>query len=225
VPRTGAVESIQRAEVDVPKSRLGDLWKPQNLERLARAYWRWLNRISLGLIRVVYEPDSRTVVLLFRPLALLRFHAPEYETSPTHGVVTWRIERVLLVSREGRGGEGYLRISIERPRDGEAGEPAAPPPPPDRVRLRLEVAVANFYPWLRGSGRFARFGTWIYSQTQLRIHVVVCNGFLRSLAKLELPPPRAGALVGEIDAGGGGTPESVAVADEGAGDGKGEGDV
>jgi len=215
VPRAGAVESIQRAEVDVPESRLGDLWKPQNLERLARAYWRWLNRISLGLIRVVYEPESRIVVLLFRPLALLRFHSPDYETSPSHGTVTWRIERGLLVSREGREGNGYLRISVERPKDAEAAEPAAPPPPRGRVRLRVEVAVANFYPWLRGSGWFARFGTWIYSQTQLRIHVVVCNGFLRSLAKLELPPARAGALVGEIDGGGGGTPEARAVDAEG----------
>lgn len=215
MPRSGAVESVQRAEVDVPESRLGDLWKPENLERLARAYWQWLNRISLGLIRVVYEPHSRTVVLLLRPLALLRFHTPEYDTSESHGVVTWRIERGLLVAREGRGGDGYLRISVERPRDAEAAEPAIGPPPPGRVRLRLEVAVANFYPWLRGSGWFARFGTWIYSQTQLRIHIVVCNGFLRSLAKLELPPSRVGALRGEIAAGGGGAADAAA---DGAGE-------
>jgi len=181
VPRSGAVESVQRAEVDVPERLLAELWKPQNLERLARAYWRYLTRISLRLIRVVYEADSRTVVLLFRPLALLRFHAPDYETSDTRGVVTWRIDRGLLVARQGRG-QGYLRIGVERAED------HAPPPPPDRVRLRLEVSVANFYPWLRGSGWFARFGTWIYGQTQLRIHVFVCNGFLRSLARLELPP-------------------------------------
>jgi hypothetical protein len=198
VPRTGAVESVQRAEVDVPEDLLTELWSPEHLERLARAYWRWLNRISLGLLRVVYEPEARTVVLLFRPFALLRFHAPEYETEPSRGVVTWRIERGLLVAREGRG-KGYLRIAVERLDDAEVR--ASAPPPPGRARLRLEAAVANFYPWLRGTGWFARFGTWLYSQTQLRIHVLVTNGFLRSLARLDLPPSEVGALRGEIAAG------------------------
>ena len=200
VPRTGAVESVQRAEVDVPEKLLAELWHPENLERVARAYWRWLNRISLGLLRVVYEPEARTIVLLFRPFALLRFHAPEYETEPSRGVVTWRIERGLLVAREGRGGQGYLRIAVERLDDAEAAS-SAPPPAPGRVRLRAEAAVANFYPWLRGGGWFSRFGTWLYSQTQLRIHVLVTNGFLRSLAQLDLPPSEVGALRGEIAAG------------------------
>ena len=192
VPRTGAVESVQRAEVDVPRSLIGELWRRKNLERLARAYWRYLSRISLGLFRVVYEPDARTVVLGWRRLALLRFHAPEYDATESRGVVTWRIDRGLLVSRRGRG-RGYLRIAVER------GGPS--PQSADLEALRLEVSVANFYPLLRGSGPFARFGTWIYSQTQLRIHVLVCNGFLRSLADLDLPPSRVGALRGEIDAG------------------------
>jgi hypothetical protein len=199
VPRTGAVESEQRAEIDVPETALAELWRPEMLERLARAYWRWLNRISLGLLRVVYEPHARTVVLLFRPFALLRFHAPEYETEESRGVVTWRIERGLLVAREGEDGSGYLRIAIERLNDsGESGAPVAP----GRVRLRISSAVSNFYPWLRGTGWFARFGTWLYSQTQLRIHILVTNGFLRSLARLDLPPSRVGALRGEIAAGG-----------------------
>jgi hypothetical protein len=200
VPRTGAVHAEQRAEVDVPESVLTELWRPETLERLARAYWRWLNRISLGLLRVVYEPEARTVVLLFRPFALLRFHAPEYETDESRGVVTWRIERGLLVAREGEGGNGYLRIAVERLRDvGESGVPV----PPGRVRVRVSSAVANFYPWLRGTGWFSRFGTWLYGQTQLRIHILVTNGFLRSLARLDLPPSQVGALRGEIAAGDG----------------------
>lgn len=199
VPRTGAAESIQRAEVDVPEPVLADLWRPEALERLARAYWRWLNRISLGLLRVVYEPDARTVVLLFRPFALLRFRAPDYEVDDSRGVVTWRIERGLLVSREGRG-EGYLRIAVERLGDSGAPGESGVSVPPGHVRLRVEASVANFYPWLRGTGRFSRFGTWLYSQTQLRIHVLVTNGFLRSLARLDLPPSRVGALRGEIAA-------------------------
>jgi hypothetical protein len=199
VPRSGAVESMQRAEIDIPANLLDELWRPEYLERLARAYWRWLNRISLGLLRVVYEPAARTVVLLFRPFALLRFGAPEYETEGPRGAVTWRIDRGLLVAREGHG-KGYLRIAVERLDDSAAAAPGAVPLTPGRVRLRLEASVANFYPWLRGTGWFARFGTWLYSQTQLRIHIVVTNGFLRSLARLDLPPSEVGTLRGEIAA-------------------------
>ena len=200
MPRTGSVESVQRAEVDVPEARLAELWRPENLERLARAYWRWLNRISLGLLRVVYEPEARTVVLLFRPLALLRFRAPEYEISDHGGIVTWRIERGLLVAREGEDGDGYLRIEVVRLEGAEAAA-NAPPPAPGLARLRVANSVTNFYPWLRGGGWFSRIGTWLYSQTQLRIHVLVTNGFLRSLARLDLPPSEVGALRGEIAAG------------------------
>jgi hypothetical protein len=195
VPQTGAARSTQRAEVLLPAPLLEELWKPEYLERLARAYWAYLSRISLGVLRVVYEPQARTVVLLSRRLPLLRFHAPEYETEVERGSVTWRIDRGLLVSSEGEG-RGFLRILVERC-DEEA--------PAGRARLRVASEVRNFYPWLRGRGRFARFGTWLYSQTQLRIHVLVTNGFLRSLARLDLPPSRVGSLRGEI-AGGGDAP-------------------
>jgi hypothetical protein len=93
----------------------------------------------------------------------------------------------MLVARDGRG-RGHLRIEVDRLRD---EGPAA--------LLRVRVEVANFYPWLRGSGRFARFGAWLYANTQLRLHVIVCRSFLRSLAKLDLAPLRIGALRGEID--------------------------
>jgi hypothetical protein len=200
VPESGAVQSAQEAEVVLPRGVLERLWRPEYLERLAGAYWRFLSRISLGLVRVLYEPDARTIVFGSRRLALLRFHAPEYETSPDSGRVTWRIERGLLVAREGRG-RGYLRIRVRR----GAAEPASSAPPTavlePRATVNVRVEVRNFYPWLRGSGRFARFGTWLYAQTQLRIHVIVCNAFLRSLARLDLPPSRVGAMRGEGDGG------------------------
>lgn len=177
VPESGAVDSVQEAELLMGESTLDRMWSPEYLERLARAYWRYLRRVSLGLVRVIYERDARSVVLLGRPLVLLRFGAPEYRTSPTSGSVEWRIERGLLVAKEGRG-NGYLRIAVERDR---AAAPSG------RARLGVRVAVRNFYPWLRGSGRFARLGTWLYSVTQLRIHVFVTRGFLRSLARLDLP--------------------------------------
>ena len=40
---------------------------------------------------------------------------------------------------------------------------------------------------MRGRGRFARLGAWFYAQTQLRIHVIICNAYLRSLPRLDFP--------------------------------------
>jgi hypothetical protein len=198
VPETGAVASVQEAEVTIPRALVERLWTAENLERLARSYWRWLSRVTLGLIRVVYEPEARAVVLLHPRLRLLTFHAPEYETAPRLGCVTWRIERGLLVAQEGRDGSGFLRIRVERPM-ASASDAGLLAGADETLGVRLEVR--NFYPWLRGSGRFARFGGWLYGQTQLRIHVIVCNAFLRSLARLDLPPSRVGALASEIRAG------------------------
>jgi hypothetical protein len=118
----------------------------------------------------------------------LRFHSPEYELHESRGSVTWRIERGLLVARDGRD-QGFLRLSVAR-----IDEPAAG----DRVQVRVQMEVRNFYPWLRGSGRFARVGVWLYSQTQQRIHRFVTRGFLRSLAKPPSPffdaPTQGGAV-------------------------------
>jgi hypothetical protein len=187
VPATGAVRSIQEAEVTLPSPLLRELWKPEYLERLARAYWRHITRATLGLIRIVYTDTGRAAVLVSRRLPLLQFHAPDYDVSADQGCVTWRIERGLLVASEGRD-NGFLRIKVER--HGER-------PEAEQTELRVQLEVRNFYPWLRGGGKFARFGAWLYGQTQLRIHVLVCNAFLRSLARLELPRSRVGALAGE----------------------------
>jgi hypothetical protein len=178
------VSSVQEAELAVPAALLEPVWRAEGLERLARAYWLYLRRASRGLIRVVYGESSRAVILGVPPLRLLRFRAPEYETARNRAAVTWRIERGLLVAPAGRG-EGWLRIEVER----------SPSPPPEATeahlgRLRIRVEVRNFYPWLRGSGRFARIGAWVYSQTQLRLHRRITIGFLRSLSALELPPRR-----------------------------------
>ena len=213
VPEHGTVSSVQVALVAIPRHLLERLWKPEYLERLARSYWRFLSRISLGLIRVVYAPDSRTVVLLSRHLPLIRFRAPEYEVGPEGGTVTWRIERGLLVAREGRD-RGFLRIDVRR---FARGARALHPPPGDEL-VRVRVEVRNFYPWIRGRGRFAHFGTWLYSNTQLPIHVLVCRLFLRSLVRLDLPPSRVGALRGEIvaaEAVGEGAPAPAAEGGEG----------
>src|SRR3954462_1657016 len=177
VDENGAVRSIQGADVILPADELSKLWAPENLERLARTYWRFLTRVTLGLIRVKYTERERYVCLLFRPFVLLSFQAPEYEMSATRGVVRWRMESGVLVSAKGRGGNGYLEIDVERRPDGRPGE----------ARVHVEVEVANFYPAIAHS-----ISRWVYVNTQSRIHVIVTYGFLRSLARLALSPSKVG---------------------------------
>jgi hypothetical protein len=177
---TGAVRSVQSAEVVLPASTIDRLWSPMYLERLARTYWRFLSRATLGLIRVYYTEGERYVCLLARPLKLLTFQAPEYEMDDHRGVVRWRIARGLLVARRGRGGDGYLEIDVER------GPGAAP----GTVNVAIEVEVANFYPAI--ASRLSRF---VYAQTQSRVHVIVTHGFLRSLARLDLEESVVGRFV------------------------------
>src|SRR5690242_7165213 len=78
VARDGGVKSVQSAELTMQASELARLWNPANLENLGRTYWRFLSRVTLGLIRVVYGEHTRSVVLIAKPLTLLRFDAPEY---------------------------------------------------------------------------------------------------------------------------------------------------
>lgn len=183
----GAVRSVQAAELTLPAPALAALWSPMHLERLARTYWRFLSRFSLGLIAVKYDDDERAVVFLTRPFVLLRFRAPQYEMDATRGIVRWRIADGLLVSRAAHGGDGHLQIEIERCAPSDAAS----------ARLRVEVEVANFYPAL-ASG----VARWFYSATQSRIHVIVTHGFLRSLARLDLATSVVGryAAPDDVDA-------------------------
>ena len=174
---TGAARSVQRAELLLDERALDEIWAPENLERLARTYWRFISRVTLGVIRVHYSATQRSVVALVPQLKLLTFQAPEYEMDAMHGLVRWRIARGLLVSRKGRAGGGHLQIEVTR----------APAEEQGRVRLQVAVEVANFYPSIasRVSRRF-------YKATQSRIHVIVTYGFLRSLARLDLAPSKVG---------------------------------
>ena len=167
----GAVRSVQAADLMLPTAALEEIWSPMHLERLARTYWRFLSRCTLGLIRVRYDEDERAVVLLTRPFVLLRFHAPEYRMDATRGIVRWRIASGVLVSRAGHNSDGYLQIEVERCARVDD----------ETARAHVEVEVANFYPALASS-----VARWLYVATQSRIHVIVTHGFLRSLARLDL---------------------------------------
>jgi hypothetical protein len=176
-PQTGAVRSVQSAEVVLPADRIDCLWSPLYLERLARTYWRFLSRATLGLIRVFYTDRQRAVCLVTRRLPLLTFHAPEYEMDGSRGVVRWRIASGVLVARRGREGDGYLEIDVQR----------RPAGTPGSAIVHVEVEVANFFPAIAST-----IGRWFYANTQSRIHVLVTHGFLHSLARLDLAPSKVG---------------------------------
>lgn len=176
---TGAVRSVQTADLQLDRAALEEMWSPANLERLARTYWRFLTRVTLGLIRVRYSPAERSVVLLTAPFRLLTFDPPEYELERSRGLVRWRIIRGLLVARGGRDGDGYLQIDVRRHADED----------PAKARLHVEIEVANFYPSI-ASGLSRR----LYNATQSRIHVIISRAFLRSLARMDLAESRVGRL-------------------------------
>ncbi len=172
---SGAVRSVQEADLMIEESALEEMWTPEHLERLARTYWRFLTRVTLGLIRVLYTERERYVVLLARPFKLITFQAPEYEIDPTRGLVRWRIARGLLVARGGRHGRGYLQIEVRRKPGAEPGHEL----------LHVVVEVSNFYPAI-ASG----LSRGIYNATQSRLHVLITYSFLRSLARLDLAERR-----------------------------------
>jgi hypothetical protein len=176
VARDGAVRSIQLAELTLAEEDWRRLWNATNLENLARTYWRFLSRVTLGLIRVVYGENERSVVLLARPLTLLRFEAPDYVLEADHGSVRWRIRDGLLVARPGRGC-GFLALTVTHLDSDGSG----------RERLLIEVEVANFYPAIA-----AGFSIPVYEITQSAIHVLVTHAFLRSLARLNLAQSKVG---------------------------------
>jgi hypothetical protein len=185
IHRDGAVRSVQSAKLTMNAADLERIWIPANLENLARTYWRFLSRVTLKLIRVVYTADSRSVVLLGRPLTLLRFDAPEYTIEKDHGAVRWQVRDGLLVARNGRGC-GFLALDVRR-------KPARPGTDfrgtDSREDLLIEVEVANFYPSIA-----VGFSMPVYEMTQSAVHVLVTHAFLRSLAKLDLARSRIGSL-------------------------------
>ena len=179
IAHDGGVHSVQSAVLTMDGEDLARLWTVPNLENLGRTYWRFLTRVTLGLIRVVYDEDSRSVVFLVRPLTLLRFDVPRYEIDHDQGTVTWPIRDGLLVARGGRD-SGWLSLAVQR----------LPAVTGERQRqLKIEVEVANFYPAIA-----AGLSTIVYEMTQSFLHVLVTHAFLRSLANLRLDVSRVGTL-------------------------------
>ncbi len=183
--KTGAVRSLQGADIIIDEQALQGLWNPEHLERLARTYWKSLTVFTVGLCRVGYSEDERWVYLLHPKVRLLTMQRPEYEMSENRGIVRWRIEKGLLVAATGRGGDGYLEIDVCR----------FDYPDWNKARIHVEIEVANFYPQIA-----SKLGRWLYTNTQSRIHVIACHFFLRQLAARDLDVSKIHAFAGPATA-------------------------
>lgn len=178
----GQVRSVQSADLSVQPSDLDRIWGPANLENLARTYWRFLSRVTLGLVRVYYGAETRSVCLLSPRITLLRFDKPQYTVEDDHGLVCWRIRDGLLVARSGRG-TGFLALDVRRRAPDDTG----------RTVFHIEVEVSAFYPSIA-----VDFGVPVYRMTQSLIHGLVTTAFLRSLGRLDLAQSRIGSLAHTI---------------------------
>lgn len=166
----GGVTTRQRAQLSVERTTLERLWTPAGLEQLALCHWRYLRRVSRGLIRVLGAPRSPAVVVLARPLVVLALHDPSYELGAGHASVSLRIDGGLLVAPRPRG-HGRFTIALERP----------PGPARDRPIVTVACEVSDFHPTIGAWGRSSRAARALYRLTQLRVHELVTAGFLRSL--------------------------------------------
>lgn len=180
---TDAVYSVQSASITTPTERLDATWKPQHLERLASLYWLYMEKTSLGLIRVVTDGDRRVVCFLTPRLPLLGFLEPTFDIGDGVATVRWPIDRGLLISRRGRG-HGTLELEVRREDDvGNEADGTA------MSRAQLQLEVEGFYPTM--SSHLAHL---VYTQTQSRYHVLLAYGFLHSLASADLDRAGIGRL-------------------------------
>ena len=137
----------------MPAADVLEIWSPMYLERLARTYWKYLSRVTLGLIRVEYTATERAVVLLHRPLVLLRFKAPDYTLSDGRGIGDHRVRDVLLLGPVEQLQSAALTASSK-----ESGRSLMP------AGGRVSTTVSDFMP--STSGRTSPVSTGVTSDTQ-----------------------------------------------------------
>ncbi len=177
--REGAVRSVQAADLSMPAEELDAIWSPMHLERLARTYWKYLSRVTLGLIRVAYTNDRARGGPRDAPV-----RAP---ALPGPGVRDGRPARRRALAHPRRHprrrarprGRRLPAIGIERCAAGD-DDPDAPRRT-SRWRSRTSIRRSR-----------AASAASCTRQTQSRIHVLVTHGFLRSLARLELEESAVG---------------------------------
>lgn len=157
----GAVTTEQRLRVARPvvdPSRAGAL-------SLGRAYWREVERMLHGLVRVREIGGQVEIRLLARGPALLRLGAPQLTVAPSLVACRYAIEGGLLAGAP----SGVLTLA-------QAGH--------ETVELRS--SVAGFHPRLAARPGRPRWTGALYPGVQARLHDAIGRRFLRRLALVGL---------------------------------------
>ena len=112
--RTAPSEAKQVAEVTLPRAELERIWSPEYLERLARTYWSFLSRFSLGLIRVLYTRTRARSCSSRAPSCCFASASRSTTSTPTAARSPGRSIAACWWHRRGRG-RGFLRLSVRAP--------------------------------------------------------------------------------------------------------------
>ncbi len=129
---------------------------------LLNLYLDFVERCTLGIIRVARSADSVEFRLAGRGAALLSFAAPLHEKGADTEKTALRISGGLLVQPL-ECDRGQLEFMVERSAAG----------------TRLSLQLADFCPLLLGSRRPSLLRKWLYRLTQAYIHKAVTIRFLR----------------------------------------------
>lgn len=152
----GAVESEQVVLLSRPVVE----FSPAGAERLGRAYWREVERITWGLVRGRRQGSALELRLAGRGPSLLRFGPPTVEVSDE--LVSCRYPIVGgLLARRAAGAITFAQTGLPRP--------------------GMRSTITGFFPRLAARQGEPDWTGALYSHVQSRIHVAVSRRYFARL--------------------------------------------
>jgi len=149
----GAVESEQRVRLETPVVEFSNA----GAERLGRAYWREVRRLTFSLVRMRERDGGLELRLLGRGPALLRFGRPAIEATEGRAFCSYPIEGGLLASRA-------------------AGELAF-----EQTADAMRSTIRGFFPSLAAREGEPDWTGALYNQVQSRAHVAISRRYFARL--------------------------------------------
>ena len=149
----GAVESEQRVALTRPVVE----FSTAGAERLGRAYWREVRRLTGSLVRPREHKGALELRLLGSGPVLLRFGPPTFEASDTRAFCSYPIQGGLLASRA-------------------AGEIAF-----EQTSGSMRSTIRGFFPRLAAREGEPDWTGALYNQLQSRAHVAISRRYFERL--------------------------------------------
>ena len=149
----GAVESEQRVSLETPVVEFSSA----GAERLGRAYWREVRRLTLSVVRVRERDGALELRLLGRGPALLRFGPPAIEATEERAFCSYPIEGGLLASRA-------------------AGELTF-----EQTANAMRSTIRGFFPRLAAREGEPDWTGALYNEVQSRAHVAISRRYFERM--------------------------------------------